>query len=56
MSTGHWMGGILFSTHWLIFDPKKALYGESMNWKDYDWFTEDEYMEIHAGEWWHRDV
>lgn len=52
----HWIGGILFSTHWLIFDPKKALYGDSLNWKEYDWYTEEEYLEIHAGEWWHRDA
>lgn len=52
----HWIGGILFSTHWLIYNPKKDLFGDSMNWKDYVWYTEDEYMEIHAGEWWHRDA
>ena len=52
----HWLGGILFSTHWLIYDSKKNLFGDSTNWYDFYWYTETEYLEIHSGEWWHRDV
>ena len=31
------------------------MYGESTNWFDYTWYTEAEFLEIHAGEWWMRE-
>ena len=52
----HWIGGMLFSTHWLIYDSKKALFVDSLNWNDYCWFTEEDYLKLHSGEWWHRDA
>ena len=30
--------------------------GDSTNWFDYTWYTESEFMEIHAGEWWMREI
>ena len=52
----HWLGGILFSTHWLVYDSSKNLFGNSTDWEDYTWLTDAEFLELHAGEWWHRDV
>ena len=52
----HWLGGILFSTHWLLYNSNKKLIGDSTNCNDYDWYSETEYLELHAGEWWHLDV
>lgn len=30
----HWLGGILFSTHWLLYNSNKKLIGDSTNWND----------------------
>ena len=51
----HHLGGILRSTLWLEYSIDKNLYGESTNWFDYTWYTEAEFLEIHAGEWWMRE-
>ncbi len=51
----HWIGGILRSTHWLIYDSEKELYGDSTNWFHYDWYTESEFIEMYAGHWWMQD-
>lgn len=37
----HYLGGILRSTHWLIYDSEKSLFGHSTNWLHYDWYTEN---------------
>lgn len=52
----HNIGGILRSTHWLIYDPKKKLYGDSTDWRNYGWYTDAEFLDVFAGHWWHRDV
>lgn len=52
----HYLGGILRTTHWLIYDSKKGLFGYSTDWNDYDWFTEAEFLQIYAVHWWHRDA
>lgn len=52
----HYLGGILRSTHWLIYNSKKGLFGDSCDWGYYDWYTRSEYLEIHSNEWWRRDV
>ena len=52
----YYLGGILRSTHWLIYDSTKGLYGDSTNWGYYDWYTKREYLEIHSNEWWRRDM
>lgn len=50
------IGGILRSTHWLIYDSEKGLIGNSTNWENYDWYTEEEFLEIYADKWWKRDA
>ena len=52
----HWLGGILVSTHWLLYDSKRKLFGDSTDWKDYCWYTETEFLNLHSGEWWCRDA
>jgi hypothetical protein len=52
----HYLGGILRSTHWLEYSSKKKKFGDSTNWFDYAWYTESEFVEIHAGEWWMREI
>ena len=52
----HYLGGILRSTHWLIYDSKKDLIGDSSDWRNYSWYTETEFLNDYAGQWWHRDV
>ncbi len=51
------LGGILFSTHWFLYDSQKKEFGESMNWFDYDtWYTESEILHYYAGAMWYRDA
>lgn len=49
------LGGILHTTHWLIFDPERNLFGDSKDWPRYSWYTEAEFMERFAGALWRRD-
>ena len=51
----HWLGGILNSTHWLVYDLKNNLFGDSTDWKEYCWYSEGEFLEEYAGHWWRRD-
>ena len=51
----HYLGGIQRSTHWLEYSSKRDQYGDSTNWLDYTWYSEDECLEIHSGEWWMRE-
>ena len=52
-----WLGGILFSTHWFLYDSEKQQIGDSSNWFHHDgWYTETEFLECYAGAWWHRDA
>lgn len=52
----HFLGGILRSTHWLIYDKEKGLIGDSTDWYHYGWYTEAEFTDDFAGHWWWRDV
>ena len=52
----HYICSFLLSTHWLIYDSKKNLFGDSCESIRYDWYTEEEYLSIHENEWWHRDA
>ena len=52
----YYLGGILRSTHWLEYSSNRKQYGDSTNWFDYTWYTESELLEIHAGEWWMREI
>ena len=40
----HYLGGMLRSTHWLIYDSEKNLFGDSTNWSNYAWATEAEFL------------
>lgn len=50
-----YLGGILRSTHWFIYDSKKGLFGDSTN-IEYDWFTQEELLDCYEGAYWHRDA
>ena len=43
------LGGILRSTHWLIYDSEKNQFGDSTDWSNYVWYTEGEFLETFAG-------
>ena len=51
----HYLGPILRSTHWLIYDQEKGLFGDSMDWDEYTWWTRDEFIEFYEGHWWLRE-
>lgn len=51
----HYLGGILRSTYWLIYDSNKNKFGVSTDWYRYVWYAEKEYLEDYAGHWWMRD-
>ena len=52
----HYLGGILRSTHWLVYDSKKNQIGDSTDWREYDYYTEAEFLQDYAGHRWHRDA
>lgn len=52
----HYLGGILHSTHWLVYDSDKGVFGDSTDWRNYGWYTETEFLYFYAGHKWHRDV
>ena len=48
----HYLGGILRTTHWLVYDSKKQMIGHTRN-NGYDWYTEAEFLKYYAGcKWW----
>ena len=51
----HWLGSLLLSTHWIEFDSTKGMFGDSMDWSEYYWYTEAEFLERYAGHWWKRE-
>lgn len=51
----HYLGPILRSTHWLIYDAEKGLFGDSTDWDEYMWQTKDEFLEFYEGHWWLRE-
>ena len=52
----HYLGGILRSTHWLIYDSETHLFGNSTDWGEYGWYTEEEFINAFSGHWWMRDI
>lgn len=50
----HYLGGIL--THWLIYDSEKHQFGDSTDWDEYGWYTEEEFINAFSGHWWMRDI
>lgn len=52
----HYLGGFLRSTHWLIYDSKKNLFGDSTDWSNYGWYTKGEFLYAFAGHLWRRDA
>ena len=48
----HYLGGILRST----YSSKRKKIGDSTNWLTYTWYTESDFLKIHAGEWWMREI
>ena len=51
----HTHGGILRSTHWLIYSSDKNQIAESTDWNEYDWFSEPEFLAFHPRELWLRE-
>ena len=47
--------GFATSTHWVVYDSKKSLFGDSTDWNNYGWYTESEFLNAFAGHWWMRD-
>ena len=45
----------LTSTHWLMYDAKQDMYGDSVNWFDYDWYTREEFLSGRGERWWSFD-
>ena len=52
----HYLGGILRSTNWPQYSSKREQYGDSTNWLDNSWYTESEFLEVHAEEWWMSEI
>ena len=52
----HSLGGFLRTTHWLEYSSKEMLFGDSRECSDYSWYSEAEFLDIHAGEWWMRET
>ena len=52
----HVLGGILFSTHWFVYDSTKGEIGHSTDWYRYSWCSCEELLEAYHGHWWIRDV
>ena len=52
----YYIGGMLRSTHWLIFDSREGLFGDSKDCCDYEWYTKEEFLDAFDGQRWHRDV
>ena len=50
------IGGVLFATHWLVYDSKRETYGFSSDWYNYEWYSEDELLDIYKERWWRRDA
>ncbi len=50
-----WLGGVLRSTHWLVYNSHTDRFGESTDWEEYYWYTEEEYLRTYANMWWSRD-
>lgn len=52
----HHLGGVLYSTHWYVYNSKMRLFGHSDNLNDYDWYTEEEMLEFYNWGLWRRDA
>ena len=50
-----WLGGILFSTYWIVYDSNKRGFGVSQDWKNYIWYSESEFIEDYSMYWWIKD-
>ena len=46
-------GGFLSSTHWIVYDSKRKMFGHTRN-IGYDWYTEAEFLKFYAGCRWSR--
>ncbi len=51
-----WLGGFLFSTHWLFYDSSKQLFKDSTDGGNYNSFSKEEALEFLGDCWWHRDA
>ena len=50
----HYLGSILRSTHWLVYDVENDIIGDSMN-IEFTWFTREEFLTFYNGHWWLRE-
>lgn len=49
------LGGFLRSTHWLKYDSKNNLFGDSTDWDSFAWFTREEFLSFFGNGWWCRE-
>ena len=52
----HWLGGILRSTYFMMYDSHKDLFEVSMDWLEFEYYTESEFLECYSGHFWCLDV
>jgi len=48
----HYLGGLLRSTHWIVYDSEKNLFGDSSDWNNHTWLSEAEFLDVYTGHWW----
>lgn len=51
----HWLGGILFSTYWILYNTEKHQFGISTDGFRYVWYSEIDVLSIYAGHWWVKE-
>lgn len=56
MEFTHYLGGMLRSTYWGMYDSSKQLFGLSTDWDYSCEYTEKELLEQFMGHFWRRDV
>lgn len=49
------VGAGLVSTHWLMYDAERDLYGDSVDWFEYAWYTREEFLAGRGERWWSLD-
>ena len=51
----YYVGPGLTSTHRLVYDAERDLYGDSVDWCEYYWCTREEFMRARGDRWWSLD-
>ena len=43
--------GMIRSTHWMRYDAEKDMIEDTMDWTEYEWYTEQEMLFYYRGGW-----